>query len=40
MKSVAEMATPSDHTASGLIVYTTVCGLVLTTSAWLITAEL
>ncbi len=32
LKSAAEMGTPSDHTALGFKVYTTVWGLMLTTS--------
>src|SRR6185437_13785705 len=38
-KSWAVISCPSDHTASGLMVYTTRCGLVLCSSASLITAE-
>ena len=33
MKSAALMGVPSDQVALGLILYTTVCGLVLVTAA-------
>jgi hypothetical protein len=44
MKSLALIGTPSDHTAFGLILYTTVCGLVLVSAAlvtnWVLSAGL
>ncbi len=39
MKSAAEMGTPSDHTALGFKVYTTVWGLRLTGSADSVSSE-